>query len=284
MIKSMTAYGKCTIQLADKKINIEIRSLNSKGLDLNMRAPSAYKAHELSFRKKIASAVERGKIDFSLYIEKTGVDTISQINTPVIQAYIEELKNITNISGEKALEIAMRLPESLSSSKEEIEADELNQINSGIDQALEAFNTFREEEGAALAEDFNQRIASIKSLLDEATEIDVNRLAGIRTRLEKAVADLKENVDQNRFEQELIFYLEKYDITEEKVRLSNHLDYFIQTMKAESTGKKLGFIAQEIGREINTMGSKANAASLQKIVVQMKDELEKIKEQLLNVL
>ncbi|NVJ63300.1 MAG: YicC family protein [Flavobacteriaceae bacterium] len=284
MIKSMTAYGKCTIQLADKKINIEIRSLNSKGLDLNMRAPSAYKAHELSFRKKIASAVERGKIDFSLYIEKTGVDTISQINTPVIQAYIEELKNITNISGEKALEIAMRLPESLSSSKEEIEADELNQINSGIDQALEAFNTFREEEGAALAEDFNQRIASIKSLLDEATEIDVNRLAGIRTRLEKAVADLKENVDQNRFEQELIFYLEKYDITEEKVRLSNHLDYFIQTMKAESTGKKLGFIAQEIGREINTMGSKANDASLQKIVVQMKDELEKIKEQLLNVL
>jgi uncharacterized protein (TIGR00255 family) len=280
----MTAYGKCTIQLADKKINIEIRSLNSKGLDLNMRAPSAYKAHELSFRKKIASAVERGKIDFSLYIEKTGVDTISQINTPVIQAYIEELKNITNISGEKALEIAMRLPESLSSSKEEIEADELNQINSGIDQALEAFNTFREEEGAALAEDFNQRIASIKSLLDEATEIDVNRLAGIRTRLEKAVADLKENVDQNRFEQELIFYLEKYDITEEKVRLSNHLDYFIQTMKAESTGKKLGFIAQEIGREINTMGSKANDASLQKIVVQMKDELEKIKEQLLNVL
>jgi uncharacterized protein (TIGR00255 family) len=284
MIKSMTAYGKCTIQLADKKINIEIRSLNSKGLDLNMRAPSAYKAHELSFRKKIASAVERGKIDFSLYIEKTGVDTISQINIPVIQAYIEELKKITNISGEKALEIAMRLPESLSSSKEEIEADELNQINSGIDQALEAFNTFREEEGAALAEDFNQRIASIKSLLDEATEIDVNRLAGIRTRLEKAVADLKENVDQNRFEQELIFYLEKYDITEEKVRLSNHLDYFIQTMKAESTGKKLGFIAQEIGREINTMGSKANDASLQKIVVQMKDELEKIKEQLLNVL
>ncbi len=280
----MTAYGKCTIQLADKKINIEIRSLNSKGLDLNMRAPSAYKAHELSFRKKIASAVERGKIDFSLYIEKTGVDTISQINIPVIQAYIEELKNITNISGEKALEIAMRLPESLSSSKEEIEADELNQINSGIDQALEAFNTFREEEGASLAEDFNQRIASIKSLLDEATEIDVNRLAGIRTRLEKAVADLKENVDQNRFEQELIFYLEKYDITEEKVRLSNHLDYFIQTMKAESTGKKLGFIAQEIGREINTMGSKANDASLQKIVVQMKDELEKIKEQLLNVL
>ncbi len=195
----MTAYGKCTIQLADKKINIEIRSLNSKGLDLNMRAPSAYKAHELSFRKKIASAVERGKIDFSLYIEKTGVDTISQINTPVIQAYIEELKNITNISGEKALEIAMRLPESLSSSKEEIEAEELNQINSGIDQALDAFNTFREEEGAALADDFNHRIKRLKELLDEASELDVDRLASIRTRLEKAVADLRENVDQNRF-------------------------------------------------------------------------------------
>ena len=280
----MTAYGKCTIQLADKKINIEIRSLNSKGLDLNMRAPSAYKAHELSFRKKIASAVERGKIDFSLYIEKTGVDTISQINTPVIQAYIEELKNITNISGEKALEIAMRLPESLSSSKEEIEAEELNQINSGIDQALDAFNTFREEEGAALADDFNHRIKRLKELLDEASELDVDRLASIRTRLEKAVADLRENVDQNRFEQELIFYLEKYDITEEKVRLSNHLDYFTQTMDSKSTGKKLGFIAQEIGREINTMGSKANDAALQKIVVQMKDELEKIKEQLLNVL
>lgn len=280
----MTAYGKCTIQLADKKINIEIRSLNSKGLDLNMRAPSAYKAHELSFRKKIASAVERGKIDFSLYIEKTGVDAISQINTPVIQAYIEELKNITNISGEKALEIAMRLPESLSSSKEEIEAEELNQINSGIDQALDAFNTFREEEGAALADDFNHRIKRLKELLDEASELDVDRLASIRTRLEKAVADLRENVDQNRFEQELIFYLEKYDITEEKVRLSNHLDYFTQTMDSKSTGKKLGFIAQEIGREINTMGSKANDAALQKIVVQMKDELEKIKEQLLNVL
>lgn len=284
MIKSMTAYGKCTFQLAEKKINIEIRSLNSKGLDLNMRAPSTYKAHEINFRKTIASQVERGKVDFSLYIEKTGVESASELNIPVIQAYIEQLKKVTNVSGEKALEIAMRLPESLSTTREEVDDQELSQIKEGVDKALVAFNEFREEEGAALAKDFDYRIANIKDLLDQTIEVDQTRMASIRTRLEKAVADLKENIDQNRFEQELIFYLEKYDITEEKIRLANHLTYFIQTMKADSSGKKLGFIAQEIGREINTMGSKANDASLQKIVVQMKDELEKIKEQLLNVL
>lgn len=280
----MTAYGKHSIQLADKKINIEIRSLNSKGLDLSMRAPSSYKAHELTFRKTIASKVERGKVDFSLYIEKTGTEAVSEINTAVIQAYIDQLKSITNISGEKALEIAMRLPESMSSTREEVGSDELSHIKEGIDQALKAFNLFREEEGAALAQDFNHRINRLNELLEEARELDHTRLASIRTRLEKAVAEIAEKVDQNRFEQELIFYLEKFDITEEKVRLANHLSYFTQTMDGDSSGKKLGFIAQEIGREINTMGSKANDASLQKIVVQMKDELEKIKEQLLNVL
>jgi uncharacterized protein (TIGR00255 family) len=284
MIKSMTAFGKCSFQLADKKINIEIRSLNSKGLDLNMRAPSSYKEQELSFRKTIASQVLRGKVDFSLYIEKTGVESASELNTPIIQAYIAQLKTITNISDEKALEIAMRLPESLSSTREEVDEQELAHIKEGIDKALKAFNEFREEEGAALATDFNFRIDQLKSLLDQAKEVDQTRMTSVRSRLEKAVADLKENLDQNRFEQELIYYIEKYDITEEKIRLANHLTYFIETMDGESSGKKLGFIAQEIGREINTMGSKANDADLQKIVVQMKDELEKIKEQLLNVL
>jgi uncharacterized protein (TIGR00255 family) len=284
MIKSMTAFGKCSFQLADKKINIEIRSLNSKGLDLNMRAPSSYKEQELSFRKTIASQVLRGKVDFSLYIEKTGVELASELNTPIIQAYIAQLKTITNISDEKALEIAMRLPESLSSTREEVDEQELAHIKEGIDKALKAFNEFREEEGAALATDFNFRIDQLKSLLDQAKEVDQTRMTSVRSRLEKAVADLKENLDQNRFEQELIYYIEKYDITEEKIRLANHLTYFIETMDGASSGKKLGFIAQEIGREINTMGSKANDADLQKIVVQMKDELEKIKEQLLNVL
>lgn len=285
MIKSMTAYGKEIILLSDKKINIEIKSLNSKGLDLNMRLPGLYREYELGFRKQIAESVERGKVDFGIFVEKTGTDLATQLNKEVIQAYMAQFTEISKlVSQEKALEMALRLPDTMNTAREEVDETELDLIKQGIVAALANFNTFREEEGKALATDFNQRINTIESLLEKAKEIDLERLAAVRTRLEKSVADLQVEVDQNRFEQELIYYLEKYDITEEKVRLANHLSYFKKTMGGVSAGKKLGFIAQEIGREINTMGSKANDANLQKIVVQMKDELEKIKEQLLNVL
>ncbi len=281
----MTGYGKHVITLSDKKINIELRSLNSKGLDLNMRVPGSYKEHELGFRKQLSKSIERGKADFGLYIEKTGKDAATQLNAEVIKSYIGQLKEISNlISKEAALEMALRLPDTLSTSREEVDEGELKLIQEGIDEALEKYDSFRVSEGAVLAKDFETRIANLSDLLAEVEKLDSDRLGGIRKRLEKAVADLGTEVDKNRFEQELIYYLEKFDITEEKVRLKNHLSYFIETMKSKSSGKKLGFISQEIGREINTMGSKANDATLQQTVVQMKDELEKIKEQLLNVL
>lgn len=281
----MTGYGKQIITLSDKKINIEVRSLNSKGLDLNMRVPGSYKEHEIGFRKQLSQVIERGKADFGLFIEKTGTDAATKLNQEVIRSYMDQLQDISNlVSQENALSMALRLPDTLSTSREEVNEEELKAIQEGIVEALENFDAFRISEGAVLAEDFTQRIASIKELLAQVEIIDKDRLGAIRTRLEKAVADLKADIDQNRFEQELIYYLEKFDITEEKVRLGNHLSYFLKTMKSDSAGKKLGFIAQEIGREINTMGSKANDASLQQIVVMMKDELEKIKEQLLNVL
>lgn len=281
----MTGYGKHVITLSDKKINIELRSLNSKGLDLNMRVPGSYKEHELGFRKQLSKSVERGKADFGLYIEKTGSDAATQLNAEVIKSYIGQLHEISNlISKEAALGMALRLPDTLSTSREEVDEAELKLIQEGIDEALEKFDAFRISEGAVLAKDFETRIANLTNLLAEVEKLDADRLGGIRKRLEKAVSDLGAEVDQNRFEQELIYYLEKFDITEEKVRLENHLSYFIETMKSNSSGKKLGFISQEIGREINTMGSKANNATLQQTVVQMKDELEKIKEQLLNVL
>lgn len=285
MIQSMTGFGKHTVQLPSKKITIELKSLNSKNLDINARMPSAYRVKELQLRKTIASSLIRGKIDFGLYVEITGNETSSVVNEGVLRQYMEQLRSIADGEDIRLMEMALRLPDALKTDREDIDDSEYKVIQGTLENALQEINAFRSEEGVVLEKDFLNRITSIKDLLGLVIKMDPERLATIRERLEKAVADLKTEVDANRFEQELIYYLEKYDITEEKVRLKNHLDYFIETMNsADSNGKKLGFISQEIGREINTIGSKANYASMQQLVVQMKDELEKIKEQMLNVL
>ncbi len=285
MIQSMTGFGKHVIQLPSKKITIEIKSLNSKSLDLNARMPSAYKEKELELRKTIASELVRGKVDFSLYVENTGSETSSVINEVVVRQYMKQLGAIAKVDEAQLLEMAIRMPDAMKTEREDIDEDEFIAIEKALEEALKEINIFRSEEGQVLDNDFVARIGTIKTLLSEVEVLDIDRLQNIRERLEKAVADLKVDLDANRFEQELIYYLEKYDITEEKVRLNNHLDYFLATLKSDdSNGRKLGFICQEIGREINTIGSKANFAPLQQVVVQMKDELEKIKEQMLNVL
>lgn len=281
----MTGYGKSVIQLPAKKISIEIKSLNSKNLDLNTRMPSLYREKELDIRKLIASKLERGKIDFSLYIEITGEETSTQINKTVVKQYIKQLKDVVDGDETELLKMAIRLPDAVTTERDEIDEDEWDQIATEINTALEKIQQYRLDEGKSLESEFFDRVKNISDLLDEVIAIDPDRIEAVRERLHKGVAELKEKVDENRFEQELVFYIEKFDITEEKVRLKNHLDYFIKALKSDdSNGKKLGFISQEMGREINTIGSKSNYAPMQKLVVQMKDELEKIKEQLLNVL
>ena len=285
MIQSMTGYGKSVLQLPNKKITIEIKSLNSKNLDLNCRMPSMYREKELGIRKQFANTLTRGKVDFSLYAEMTGEAASTQINKNIVNQYIKQLKDVVDGDEVELLKMAIRLPDATSTEREEIDDEEWKQIQNHIDTALKALVEYRVHEGESLETDFKKRIKSIDGLLEEVIKIDPERIEAVRERLRKGIADLKENVDENRFEQELVYYIEKFDITEEKVRLHNHLDYFIKTLNSkDSNGKKLGFITQEIGREINTIGSKSNYAPMQKLVVQMKDELEKIKEQLLNVL
>lgn len=285
MIQSMTGYGKEVVQLPSKTITIEIKSLNSKGLDINTRVPSTYREKELEIRDLLAKSLQRGKIDFSLYIEVTGQAVTSQLNEAAVNNYINQLANVVNGDPMELLKMAVRMPDALKTEREEIDEKEYTAILEGIDQALDAINKYRTDEGIALENDFLARSNNISQLLEEIIAIDPERVDAVKERLRKAVTDIKEKVDENRFEQELIYYLEKYDITEEKVRLNNHLDYFNKALKSgDSNGKKLGFITQEIGREINTIGSKANYAPMQQLVVQMKDELEKIKEQALNVL
>lgn len=285
MIKSMTGFGKSVIQLPTKKISIEIKSLNSKNLDLNTRMPSNYRVKELDIRKIIASKLGRGKIDFSLYIEITGEETSSHLNQAVVQAYMNQLRDVVDAEPLELLQMAVRMPDTITTDREDIDEDEWQVILSEIDKALEKITAYRLQEGKALENDFVERIKNIDELLKQVIAMDPDRIDLVRERLNRGIAEIKEKVDENRFEQELVYYIEKFDITEEKVRLQNHLDYFTKSLSsADSNGKKLGFIGQEIGREINTIGSKANYAPMQKLVVQMKDELEKIKEQLLNVL
>lgn len=285
MIQSMTGFGKHTVQLPSKKITVELKSLNSKNLDLNARMPSNYREKELVLRKTIADKLQRGKVDFNLYVETTASETSSKINEPVVQEYMKQLKEIASGDDLKLMEMALRLPDAMKTEREEIDESEFTIIQETLTQALKEIYTFRTEEGAVLEQDFKNRITAIEGLLQKVITIDPERKTAVKERLTKALAELNTDVDENRFEQELIYYLEKYDITEEKVRLANHLDYFTTTLNsADSNGKKLGFISQEIGREINTIGSKANYAAMQQLVVQMKDELEKIKEQMLNVL
>ncbi len=282
----MTGYGKVVLELPTKTLRIEIRSLNSKSLDLNMRMPGDYRSKELELRKIIGSSLGRGKVDVSLYVELDKTEAAAKINTSVVQNYIHQLKGITSSDSDlELLKMAVRMPDAISTEKEEVEAEEWSEILNAMAEVLNRIQGYRTDEGLALLEDFSTRINNIDSLLKSIFEMDPKRLKKVRERLVKGVANLRETLDQNRFEQELIYYIEKLDITEEKIRLQNHLDYFSKTLNSkESNGKKLGFISQEIGREINTIGSKANYAPMQKLVVQMKDELEKIKEQLLNVL
>lgn len=282
----MTGFGKATLQLATKKITVEIKSLNSKGLDLNTRMPSVYREMELNLRNQIAQSLERGKIDFSLFVEITGEETSSKINAPIIKGYIAQMREILpEADPTELMKMAVRMPDALKTERDEIDPEEWKQIQTVINQALNNINQFRKDEGVTLEKEFLHRISNILNLMNQALAFDTERVETIKTRLRSALDELKENVDENRFEQELIFYLEKYDITEEKVRLESHLNYFIETLAGnEANGRKLGFITQEMGREINTMGSKSNHSEMQKLVVMMKDELEKIKEQVLNVL
>lgn len=286
MIQSMTGFGKATLQLPTKKITVEIKSLNSKGLDLNTRMPSVFREMELGLRNQISQRLERGKIDFSLYVEVTGEETSSKINVPIVKGYINQMKAvIPNADETELMKMAVRMPDALKTERDEIDENEWQQIQTVIDEALANIVQFRKDEGVSLEKEFLHRIANILTLMNNAVAYDAERVETVKTRLRTALDELKENVDENRFEQELIFYLEKYDITEEKVRLENHLNYFIETLAGtEANGRKLGFITQEMGREINTMGSKSNHTEMQKLVVMMKDELEKIKEQVLNVL
>tara|TARA_R110000787_G_scaffold96803_2_gene200335 strand:+ start:1169 stop:2014 length:846 start_codon:yes stop_codon:yes gene_type:complete len=281
----MTGYGKSVIQLPTKKITVEIKSLNSKSIDLNARVPSSYREKELEIRKNISKSLVRGKVDFNLYVEITGEKTSAKVNEVVVRQYMDQLKNVVSVDDVELLKMAIKMPDAMRTEREEIDADEFKTILEAVNEALTAINIYRSDEGKVLEDDFKMRINSISELLIKVTDIDSDRIAIVKDRLRKAVTDLKEAVDENRFEQELIYYLEKYDITEEKVRLKNHLNYFKEALdSSDSNGKKIGFICQEIGREINTIGSKSNHAPMQQLVVQMKDELEKIKEQALNVL
>lgn len=282
----MTGFGKASLQLPTKKITIEIKSLNSKGLDLNVRMPSIFREMELGLRNQVAQQLERGKVDFSMYIEVTGEETATKVNAPIVKAYIGQMRDILpEADATELMKMAVRMPDALKTERDEIDENEWKQIQSVIDEALININNFRRDEGVSLEKEFRLRIGNIRSFMEQALQLDPERIQQIKERLQNAITELKTNVDENRFEQELIYYLEKLDITEEKVRLGNHLDYFLETLSGkEANGRKLGFITQEMGREINTMGSKSNHAGMQKLVVQMKDELEKIKEQVLNVL
>lgn len=286
MIQSMTGFGKATLQLPTKKITVEVKSLNSKGLDLNVRMPSLYREMELGLRNQIALQLERGKIDFSIFIESTAEQTSTKVNVPIVKAYINQLREVyANAEETELMKMAIRMPDTMKIEREEIDENDWAQIKTVIEESLKNIQNFRRDEGASLEKEFQLRIGNIRQYMTEALELDPERVQAIKDRLQTAIAELEVNVDANRFEQELIYYLEKLDITEEKVRLNNHLDYFLETIKGtEANGRKLGFITQEMGREINTMGSKSNHAQMQKLVVQMKDELEKIKEQVLNVL
>jgi uncharacterized protein (TIGR00255 family) len=288
MIQSMTGYGKSVLQLPTKKVTIEIKSLNSKSLDLNVRIPSYYKEKELDVRKKLANELIRGKVDFSIFVEMTSDETSTIVNPGVVKNYIQQLKNIVETASNNELELlkmAIQMPEALKTEREELDENEWELINNTVDKAIKEIIQYRIDEAAALEDDFRTRIANIRSYLEEVKSLDNQRIEFVKERLKKAIDDLKVTVDENRFEQELIYYLEKLDINEEKVRLENHLNYFLQTLETEdSNGRKLGFIVQEMGREINTTGSKANFAPMQKAVIQMKNELEQIKEQILNIL
>ena len=285
MIQSMTGFGKSVTQIPNKKITVELKSLNSKNFDLNARIPSQYREKELDLRNIISNSLGRGKVDLSIYVEYTGEQTSTNVNTEVVKNYMDQLRDIVNASEVELLKMAVKMPDSLKTERDEIDDEEFKAIEGAVRDALTEINNFRSDEGEALEKDLSLRISNISNLLAEVIKIDPDRVDAVRERLRKGIEEIKEQADENRFEQEIVYYIEKFDITEEKVRLDNHLEYFQKTLDSkDSNGRKLAFISQEIGREINTIGSKSNYAPMQQLVVQMKDELEKIKEQILNVL
>lgn len=292
MIQSMTGYGKATVELPDKKINVEIKSLNSKALDLSTRIASLYREKEMEIRNGIAKALERGKVDFSLWIEKKDTcELMTPINQDVVVAYYERIRAISEATGipvpEDWFATLLRLPDVMTKNEtQELTEEEWEVVHDTMLQAIGDLVDFRKQEGAALEKKFREKIANITQLLSTVTPYENERVEKIKCRITDALEKtLSVDYDKNRLEQELIYYIEKLDINEEKQRLSQHLSYFMETMaNGEGQGKKLGFISQEMGREINTLGSKSNNAEMQRIVVKMKDELEQIKEQVLNVL
>jgi uncharacterized protein (TIGR00255 family) len=289
MIKSMTGFGKASQELSDKTINIEIRSLNSKSADISLRLSSGLRNYELELRNEISKQLERGKIDLSIFIESKKAEMPVEINIELAKAYHKQLKNLALELNEpitNALQQVLKFPDVLKNERKETDENEWKLIKHCLNSALEELNNFRDIEGLSLKKDFETRISKINICLEEIKTLDLIRLNAIKNRIRNNIEDVigKSNLDENRFEQELIYYIEKLDINEEKVRLKTHLDYFIETCNEKSAGRKLNFISQEIGREINTIGSKANDAQIQKLVVLMKDELEKIKEQANNVL
>lgn len=291
MIQSMTGYGKAIVTYKEKKINVEIKSLNSKSLDLSTRIAPLYREKEMEIRQKVSSALERGKIDFSIWIEKDIANEVNPINSDIVAHYYQQIKQIAKSTGIPEpldwFQTIVRLPDiTLKTEIEVLKDEEWNMAKQAIEEALQNLISFRQQEGAALQNKFNEKIDNIARLLQEIEPYEKMRVEKIRTRIVDGLEQIPNaEYDKNRLEQELIYYIEKLDISEEKQRLANHLKYFRDTMNETTpNGKKLGFIAQEMGREINTTGSKSNLAEMQNIVVQMKDELEQIKEQVLNAL
>ena len=285
----MTGYGKTELNLTNANFTIEVRSLNSKQIDANVKMSSIYRDKEIGLRKLLSEKLQRGKIELSIWRESSESNAKYSLNTELIKEYFSQIEGVTselNLNSKDIMSSLLKMPEVLVKGEEKANDNEWDEIAKGIDIAIENILQFRMEEGKKLEEDITTRISTLSRLLTEILPFGKGRIEKVKKSLADKLAEIDtKNIDENRFEQELIYYLEKQDITEEQVRLDAHLSYFLETMKTDSpNGKKLGFIGQEIGREINTIGSKSSDAEMQKIVVQMKDELEKIKEQLLNIL
>ncbi|MFO8234790.1 MAG: YicC/YloC family endoribonuclease [Bacteroidales bacterium] len=291
MLLSMTGYGKADAEYADKTISVEIKALNSKYCDISMKLPSYLREKELELRKKISQELQRGKINCVIEPQYKAEENAADINKTVVRNYMHQISELSEemnipLSGD-LLRTALQMPEAFTREEEELTDEEWQKVIQVMDKALSKLSDFRQQEGRAIEKDFKERIAILSSYIEKIEKLDNGRFDRVKERLHNRFNEIKHDyeIDQKRFEEELVYYLEKFDIAEEKVRLKNHFDYFMEIMdEHNSEGKKLNFVAQEIGREINTIGSKANDAGIQKIVVKMKDELEKIKEQLMNVL
>jgi uncharacterized protein (TIGR00255 family) len=286
----MTGFGKALVEMPQKKVSVEIKSLNSKQMEMSTRIPSYLREKEMEIRSLIAQRLERGKVDFTIYLESTGASSSTIFNQPVIQGYKQQIESLAQTLDIDVptnwFSVLLKLPETIKTEIAEIDESEWSKIAAGIEKAIAQLQAFRVQEGEMLANFMLKRIGEIERLLKEVDKYEVERIERVKTRIKEALITIGQtDYDKNRFEQELIYYIEKLDVNEEKSRLKNHLTYFIETLeKGSGQGKKLGFIVQEIGREVNTLGSKSNHAELQKIVVLMKDNLEQIKEQVLNIL